>query len=421
MIARVMATLIRQVDRTVLVRCTRWALALTVAAAPLYVVRWHVGPLPSTLLEVLELLTIALYMLTIWRHRRPLPKRTAFDIPILVFLVAGLIGIFVAPDHRGALGIFRAYLLEPIALFYVAITVIDSDDAIESFLVTWGAGTVLFGLIEVVTFLRVLVAGRLVPGNAAAAFNIDANGVSMYLEPLIGLTAAFALFGQPRHRWIALGMMACLIPAEVSTLSRGGLLALAVLVVIAFLTIQDIRIRIGLALSAVTGAVVIRLLPVVGTRAANGINPESTTLFGRISIWILTVRMLRDHPVFGAGINAYQSTMSPYRTADPNLGPELYPHNLLLTTWTELGLLGLAAFIYILVNLLVRPWRVLARATGIYRPLLWGLGTAFAVIAVHGVFDSPYWKNDLSLEFWMLAALEVVALAAVGPKAKLVD
>jgi hypothetical protein len=27
--------------------------------------------------------------------------------------------------------------------------------------------------------------------------------------------------------------------------------------------------------------------------------------------------------------------------------------------------------------------------------------------------DSPYWKNDLSLEFWIVAALEVIALMAV--------
>jgi hypothetical protein len=35
------------------------------------------------------------------------------------------------------------------------------------------------------------------------------------------------------------------------------------------------------------------------------------------------------------------------------------------------------------------------------------------VFGVHGLVDSPYWKNDLSLEFWILAALEVVAIAAM--------
>jgi hypothetical protein len=27
---------------------------------------------------------------------------------------------------------------------------------------------------------------------------------------------------------------------------------------------------------------------------------------------------------------------------------------------------------------------------------------------IHGVVDSPYWKNDMSVEFWILAALVVV-------------
>src|SRR5205823_10621197 len=156
-----------------------------------------------------------------------------------------------------------------------------------------------------------------------------------------------------------------------------------------------------------------RVLPVVGSRAASALSPESPTLFARVSIWILTLRMFRDHPVFGAGINAYQSTMKPYMAADPQLSPEVYPHNIFLTTWTELGLLGLAAFAFILGNLVVRPWRAFSQAGPRQRPLIWGLGAAFALFTVHGLVDSPYWKNDLSLEFWMLAALEVMALAAI--------
>jgi hypothetical protein len=28
---------------------------------------------------------------------------------------------------------------------------------------------------------------------------------------------------------------------------------------------------------------------------------------------------------------------------------------------------------------------------------------------VHGIVDSPYWKNDMSVEFWMLAALIIIS------------
>src|SRR5690349_10422129 len=99
--------------------------------APLYVVRWSIGPVPTTLLENLVWITLALYLFALLRDRRLAPGRTPFDIPIALLLVAGIIGIFVAPDHRGALGIFRAYLVEPIAIFYVAIAVLASAAAIE--------------------------------------------------------------------------------------------------------------------------------------------------------------------------------------------------------------------------------------------------------------------------------------------------
>jgi O-antigen ligase len=124
--------------------------------------------------------------------------------------------------------------------------------------------------------------------------------------------------------------------------------------------------------------------------------------------------MLGDHPLFGAGISAYQTVMAHYRTR--NLHPEPYAHNIFLTTWSEVGLVGLAAFTVILIGLLWRAWRSFD-STPQYRPLLWGIFGAWVVFIVHGMVDSPYWKNDLSLEFWMLAALEVVAIAALRAEA----
>src|SRR5437588_3719511 len=96
-------------------RLATWSLALTAACLPLYVLRFRVGPLPSTALEVLVGVTAIAYVLTVWAERRRPFARTPHDIPILLLLAAGAAAIAVAPDHRGALGIYRAYLLEPIA------------------------------------------------------------------------------------------------------------------------------------------------------------------------------------------------------------------------------------------------------------------------------------------------------------------
>jgi O-antigen ligase len=93
---------------------------------------------------------------------------------------------------------------------------------------------------------------------------------------------------------------------------------------------------------------------------------------------------------------------------------ELYPHDMWLTTWSETGLLGLLAFAAIFFGLLWRGWRAIARATDIYKPVVWGTTGALVLYLVHGLFDSPYWKNDLSVEFWLVAALQVVAIRAAA-------
>ena len=382
--------------------------------APLYVVRWSIGPVPTTLLENLVWITLALYLFALWRDRRLAPGRTPFDIPIALLLVAGFIGIFVAPDHRAALGIFRAYLVEPVAIFYVAIAALASAAAIELLLAGMAVGLAAFSVVEIVTFALAVTSHHLNPGHAAAAFGINPNSVALYLEPLIGLVAGFALFGAPgQQRRIAVALFVVAIVAEVATLSRGGVFALAALVFIAILTIRDLRLRAGIAVAALAGALALWKLPFIGPRLEHIADPISGTLDSRGRIWAASIRMLREHPIFGAGVNGYQTVMAPIRATDSNLVPEPYPHNILLTSWTELGLLGLAAFAWILGGLVVLPWRRFAAASGISRPLLWGLGTAFVMVLVHGTVDSPYWKNDLSLEFWVLAALEVVTLRGV--------
>ena len=379
---------------------------------PLYVVRWHAGPLPTTLLENLVLLTVLLYLITVWRHHEPLPKRTPYDIPILVFLVAGAIGIFVAPDHRAALGVYRAFLLEPIAIFYVAVALLRSAADLRPLLLAGAVSASLFSLAVIVTFAGVLIGGHLHPNNAPGVFGINPNAVALYLEPIAGVALGFVLFADSqKSRWIAAAVLALVLPALACTLSRGTLLAGAVLALVAVLSVSDLRLRLGLLGAAIVSGLALSQVPFVAARLAHQFDPQHSTFGLREAIWSVTLRMLRDHPVFGAGISGYQTVMKHYRT--PNLHPEPYAHNIFLTTWSEVGLVGLAAFAVILFGLLWRAARNFGSAHDLYRPLLWGIFAAWVVFIVHGLVDSPYWKNDLSLEFWILAAVEVVAIVAV--------
>ncbi len=394
-----------------LLQPVRWALAVTAAAAPAYVLRWHAGPLPTTLLENVILLTLALYVLARWQAGRLGLVRTRYDVAILLFLVAGAIGVLVAPNHRAALGIYRAYLIEPVAIYYVVVDVVRRPRHFEWCILGLGAAGAALAVLNAVEFVRVAQAGllNLVAFVPVAVFT-TANAVAMFLEPLIAIAVGFVLFGVDRRSRLG-GLMFLLLflPAEFLTFSRGGFLALLALLLVVILSVKR-KLEVGLAALG-AGAILVWRVPMLAERIGRELNLHDpyNTLATRLTLWTSTLRMLRDHPVFGVGISAFQVRVRPYLPAGAPTD-SIYPHTLWLTFWSELGLLGLAAFTVIFVGLLWRGARSLSTAAPWQRPILWGIVATLAMIAAHGLVDIPYWKNDLSLEFWLLAGMEVALL-----------
>src|SRR5919109_5100473 len=113
--------------------------------------------------------------------------------------------------------------------------------------------------------------------------------------------------------------------------------------------------------------------------------------------------MLKDHPIFGSGLSGFAHAIEPYR--DGFNEQLIDPHFIILNWWTELGLLGLAAFAWVMVVAFVVSWRGWRWATAGWRPLHLGVFLAMVGVVVHGLVDVPYWKNDLSVEFWTLLAV----------------
>jgi len=404
------------VPESQLIRYSRWALAVTVACLPLYVLRFRIGPLPSTLLEVLILVTVGLYAAGRFQARAWIPVRTSLEIPVALFVIAGAIGIAVSPDHVGALGLYRAYFIEPIVLFYVAVDLLRTRDDFRIVLACFVGGSTVFAIMNLGAWVIALATNVDIDlGNAPKALYTSPNSVAMFLEPAVCLAAGFALHSDDRRdRIAAVICLPVLLASLVATLSRAGLLTLALLAILAVLTLRSRR-RLKLALlgAFALGGLAMLQVPFIAKRLANqfDLSYPYNTFEGRLQIWSDTFRMLRDHPIFGAGLRGYATVMQPYVTTPKGL-PELYAHNIFLSMWVEIGLLGLAAFVVLLAMLLWKGWSGFSKAEGFTRALMWGTAAAFVAITVHGQFDTPYYGNDLSVEFWLIAALEIAAIRA---------
>jgi len=79
----------------------------------------------------------------------------------------------------------------------------------------------------------------------------------------------------------------------------------------------------------------------------------------------------------------------------------LYPHNIFLNFWTEIGILGLLLFAWLLIKYFVRVGKLICK-DGENKYFILGLGGAVLTMIIHGWVDVPYFKNDLSVLFWVL-------------------
>jgi len=379
--------------------------ALTCALTPAYIVRWHLGPYPSTLLEDAIVFTVLAFAYESWRLKVMPSLRSPFTLPAVVFLFAGAISVVVAPDHRAALGIYRAYLLEPIAFFFVVGTVASTWRRATVVLTGLGLAGLVVGVANSVFILDALRNHRVNPAvTAPVVIYTNANDIALFLVPLIAIAASITFYRDDKRERVVSG--AFLLVALIATLlsfSRGGYLALA-------------AVAIGLALShryrwrmlgaAVVIGIVLVLIPPIHRRIAVELdfsNPQNT-LVGRFELWRVSLQMLQHHILFGAGLSGFAQTIAPYWNPT-HTDRFIYPHNIVLTFWSETGLLGLVAFAWIMFTGFRLCWRSWRQATADWRPLQLGVTLALVAVIAHGMVDVPYFKNDLSLEFWALMGL----------------
>ena len=178
------------VSESALIRYSRWSLAATVACMPLYVVRYKVGPIPTTLLEDLILITIGLYAAGRIQNRDWRPARASLEIPIVVLLVAGLVGIAISSDHVGAVGIYRAYFIEPVALFYVAIDLLKTPHDLKVVLLGLAIGATIFALMNLGAWVVALATHQTIhSGDAPEALYTSPNAVAMFRRAADGSEA----------------------------------------------------------------------------------------------------------------------------------------------------------------------------------------------------------------------------------------
>jgi O-antigen ligase len=373
------------------------------------VVRWHYGPLPTTLLETAILVTLLAFALESWRGKGALDWPVSFMVPALLLILAAAISVVAAPNKIAALGLFRAYMIEPIAFAFVLMHVVTNSRRALLILAGFAVAGAVVAVANAVVVIAALLAHTYdVIQTPPVVIYTTANALALFLGPLIAVAGSLFLHGTGRG--VRLGSGAFLVlagPAMLLSFSRGGYLAMAAVAV--GLALSHRRRIWLLAGTVVVGGVLALIPPIFHRISVEFQNVGGTTFFGRagrIELWKATLEMLRHHPIFGAGLSGFAERIAPYWNANH---PERFidPHNIVLNFWVETGVLGVIAFAWLLVAAFRASWQGWKRSDAEWRPIFLGVLLALVAIVIHGLVDVPYFKNDLSLEFWALLGLVV--------------
>ena len=369
--------------------------------------------MPVTALELALLALIVVYVAEkVYSHERfPDPRQMAYFWPLMLLLVAASISAFVPPDRRAALGIWKAYFLEPALGAYIIADVFraraDLGNLLQGFFI---AGVVVSVVNELAFALAVAVhRPNLVEVPVTVLYNTP-NATGLFLGPLVAAAAALVLFGDRTERRRGAIFAIVALPALAFSFSRGAWLG-AGLALLLLAAIHPRRKQLLGVVGVLTVLVV--LLPPVRKRLAHEFQPTDpyNSVNTRVDLWRATLKMMSHglHPVLGSGLSGFKQAITPFKDVSGYHEDLIYPHNSLLTFWTETGLLGLAAFLWLVVAAARRCWTALRAHTPLHAYHA-AFAAAAVTILVHGMLDVPYFKNDLA---WVTMALLGMHAAAL--------
>lgn len=187
------------------------------------------------------------------------------------------------------------------------------------------------------------------------------------------------------------------------TYSRGGFGAFFVSM-LALVVLSRRKKAITLYTAAMTGAFILLNTGGEASRIAlSAVYTDSSSLY-RIEIWKAAFNMFLTDPILGNGPGTTWYYLS--ASSDKLFSYILHSHNIYLQVAAEMGITGLAAFLYLLYRKGHDGLRLLGEGiTAEEKGVLHGFVACIAGVAAHGLIDAVVFVPALSLIFMSYAAV----------------
>ncbi len=379
---------------------------------PTYLIRFQIAGIPFTLLEVFIYILFGLWIVELIRDHKIIiwdKKTRHYSYAIFLLLIGATISVFMAPDFlnlpsgeilnakRTSLGIWKGWIVAPMLYFVILSQILKTPKDVEKILRGYVYTAALVGLISIA--FGIFGDGITDDIRLRGFFN-SANYLALFIGPAILintclLTKKHYYFKMIRHLdVIALIILTfCLF----FTKSYAGIISVfgALGLYIFYYLIKHPKNRKrGIAIMSVLiltfiAIILSQLNSPKFKQSLDFKNRSSSSV--RIEIYRTSFDLIKENPIFGIGPGLFQANYqikAPVTLGHAPLEWNMpHTHNIFLGFWLNAGIIGLIAFLLIII---------LCHTSFSY-PLiaLWG-------ILIHGLFDMPFWKNDLAMIFWLI-------------------
>jgi putative inorganic carbon (HCO3(-)) transporter len=388
------------------------SLFITILLIPFYFFRFKIHGLPTNVLEIAILLTALLVLIELIAKKQ---KLRYLPIWSYLFLLTTAIGYFLADDKTAALGIIKGWFVLPLILGWVAINKLKKEDfpkiawafLISGLVIALWAIAQKFGLITTLFYQKDDASfAQYLTGNFRVFGPFESpNYLAMFLVPMafLSLPALESSKSQIIKFFCYFAWFLTALAIFFSG-SRAGLIALflsPVLFILASGKVGDIK-----SLFLRVSLMIVAFAALAGVFVIYGLNPGSDS--ARLEIYKYSLKLIKAHPYLGIGFGNFQDRIGAISSGVESfrlfaLPYALHPHNLYLAIWLYQGALGLIFFLLMLVSFLLRIRKQIK-----FELVHAAYFSALVAILLHGLFDTTYFKNDLSVIFWLSVALGLV-------------
>lgn len=343
---------------------------------------------------------------------------------VLGFFLAGVVSIFVGGRSTAKLGQFIVLFLQPISVFILAKYSTQTLEIKTKFtnLLLFTVYCLLFftgsyAIVQYFTLLGVPLEwwGNPTEPKRALAFFLHPNFFALFITPLLAFTLPSVAklkilnpnienrnesenknsnFTNTLKVWVPLVSWILGVLGLALSMSRGGWLGLAAACVVFVLAMRNKKIFLSALVIFIVMVTVALSVPNFRYRLILPFKGEKSAV-SRLSLISTGWSEIKVHPILGSGLLGFSNNWDLYNT-DPGLAHHPTPHNLYIALWIDTGLLGLVSFLGLCFYAI---WQGIRHRQNLLR---FGLALAMVAILAHGLVDTPYFKNDLAMLFWLL-------------------